>query len=305
MDSKKGLLLILFTALVSGFSIFINSSGVKGFDPSVFTFTKNILVGVLLFALVLGIKQFSVLKTLSKKQWLQLGGIGLIGGSIPFLMFFKGLQMASGVTGAFIHKLLFIFVAIFAMIFLKEKLSKSYLLGAALLIGGTYLMIRPNFVFSTAHLLILGATLLWAAENTLSKHVLKDLPGTVVAFGRMFFGSIFIFGFLLATGKTAIITSMSLSQYLWIALTAFFLLLYVFTYYNGLKHVKVTTATCVLALGAPITTILSWVFNGVAVALPQAFGMLLILAGVVCIVWLNKAFNLVMKLVGTRQYERN
>ncbi len=293
--SKKGLLLVLTTALISGVSIFLNGFGVKGFDSSVFTFSKNLLVGVFLLAVIMGVGQFSSLKELSKKQWLQLVGIGFIGGSIPFLMFFKGLQLTTGTTSAFIHKTLFIYASIFALIFLKEKLTKWVLIGAGMLLVGTYLMLKPDFSFSIGHLLIIGATIFWAVENVLSKHVLKEVKGNVVAFGRMFFGAGFIFAFLLFTGKAPTIISMSLEQYLWILVTTVFLMGYVMTYYNGLKHVKVSTATSVLALGAPITTLLGVLFKGSAVSVYQVLGMVLVVAGVMSITILSYLSSSVVK----------
>src|SRR3989338_8794652 len=98
IENRKGLMLVFFTAIISGFSIFVNSFGVKGFDSSVFTFSKNAVVAILLFAIILGLGNFSELKTLKKRQRLQLAAIGLIGGSVPFLLYFKGLQMAAGAT---------------------------------------------------------------------------------------------------------------------------------------------------------------------------------------------------------------
>ena len=44
---RKGLQLVFFTAIISGVSIFINSYGIKGIDSSVFTFSKNIIVGAI------------------------------------------------------------------------------------------------------------------------------------------------------------------------------------------------------------------------------------------------------------------
>ncbi|MDO8480858.1 MAG: DMT family transporter, partial [Nanoarchaeota archaeon] len=145
MSQKLGVGLVLGTALVSGFSIFINSYGVKGFDSSVFTFAKNLVVAVALFAILLGTLRWDQLKQLKGKHWAQLAIIGLVGGSIPFLLFFKGLQLTTGQMGSFIHKTLFLYVAILAPIFLKERLSKKLFLGTALLLVGNYLLIRPGF----------------------------------------------------------------------------------------------------------------------------------------------------------------
>src|SRR3989338_1909 len=281
----KGMLYVLITAMVSGVSIFLNSFAVKGFDSSVFTFAKNAAVAVLLLCVIIAVKDYKNLAQLTRKNWIQLVAIGLIGGSIPFLLFFKGLQMTAGTTSAFIHKTIFIYISIFAFLYLKERLSLKYFLGAAMLLAGTYLMIMPDFTFSGGHFLVLAATVFWAAENTYAKHVLKELTGNVVGFGRMFFGSLFMLLFLLATGKAGMIFSMSMPQYLWIALTSMLLLLYVFTYYNGLMTLPVSVAACILSLGAPITAVLSWVFLGQGIEILSWIGMALTVSGTAIAAW--------------------
>ncbi|MFH1650327.1 MAG: DMT family transporter [Candidatus Woesearchaeota archaeon] len=301
MDMKKiGIPLIIFTAVVSGISIFINSYGVKGFDSSVFTFSKNILVALILFAAIFAVGQWKKLKELNKKQWLQLSVIGLVGGSVPFLMFFKGLQMTSGATGGFIHKLLFVFVLIFAGLMLKERPTKGLLAGAILIIGGTYLMLRPDFSFQTGHLLMLGATVLWALENVLAKRAVKNISGTVVAWGRMGIGSLFIFVFLLLTGKSSIVWSMTFQQYMWIIVTSAFLFLYVLSFYNALATVKVTTATMLLSISAPITTAMNYIIKGSILSSYEAFGMLFILLGAVVVIsysWILQQVSKVLMVV--------
>ena len=87
--ANKGLLLVFSTAIISGLSIFTNKFGVGEFDPYLFTFLKNLLVAALLVGLILSLKEFKNLKKLTKKDWLILTIIGLVGGSIPFLLFFK------------------------------------------------------------------------------------------------------------------------------------------------------------------------------------------------------------------------
>lgn len=304
MIYKKGLLLVFFTAVISGFSIFINSFGVKGFDSSVFTFSKNIVVALFLFSIILLFNQFNELKKLNRKHWSQLITIGFIGGSIPFLLFFKGLQMTTGTTSAFIHKTIFIYAAVFALLFLKERLAKGFFIGALLLLFGNYFLIEPDFNLSIGHLLVLAAAVFWAAENVLAKHVLKRLSGNIVAFGRMFFGSFFILLFLAFTGKLSLVFSMSFEQYLWILLTSVFLLLYAVLFYNGLKYVKVATAACVLALGSPITALLDFIFSG-NISINQSIGILFILAGIASIVYSPQIVLLIRNAFLLKQNERN
>ena len=289
MDKKNtGLLLVFITACISGVSIFINSYGVKGFDSSVFTFSKNLVVAVFLFAVMLGFGLLKELKTLTRKQWIRLAFIGLVGGAIPFLLYFKGLTMADASTASFIHKLLFLFVTVFAVTLLKEKMNKYFFIGASLLILGTAVFVLPKISWSMGILLILIATMMWGFENVLAKNMTNKLSGTTVAFGRMFFGSLFILLFLLVTGKALLLTSMSTAQYGWIAITSLFLFGYVMTYYNGMKNISIIQASCVLTLGAPITTLLSYFWKGTAVVFHQWVGMLIILAGISIILLLDQ-----------------
>ena len=281
MDKKYGVLLVFLTAIISGVSIFTNKYGVSKVEPYTFTFLKNVLVAIFLLSLVLFTKELKV-ANLKKKQIYQLILIGLIGGSIPFLLFFKGLSMTSASVGGFIHKTLFIFASFFALIFLKEKIPKKMLIIALILIIGNFLLLNlKSFSFGIGEFLILIATVMWGLENVISKHVLKQLSGNLVALGRMFFGSLFILLFLIFTNKINIISSLTYNDVIWILLTSVLLLFFVITYYNGLKYIKVSVATSILLLGSPITTLLSYLFSNYNISINELFGMVLILVGII------------------------
>jgi len=291
MAMNKGILFVVITAIVSGFSIFLNSFAVKGFDSSVFTFTKNTVVAILLFTLIYAISKCSEIKSLRKKHWKDLMIIGLIGGAIPFILFFKGLQMSTGTMGSFIHKILFIFATVLAVFFLKEKPGKWMIIGGLGILTGTYLMIRPDFNLSMGHVLIFIAVVFWSVENILAKKALHDLSGNIVALGRMFFGSLFILIYLVFTGKAQMIFSMSSDQYVWIIITSLLLLVYVISYYNGLKNITVTAATAILSLGAPITALLSLAYGTGKISVYDSIGILLMIVGSVLIIYHSQSIS--------------
>ncbi|MCB9359617.1 DMT family transporter [Candidatus Woesearchaeota archaeon] len=286
---NKGVLLVLLTAIVSGVSIFLNRFGVSGMDSTIFTFSKNILVALFLAGVMLAFNQWDNIKKLTSKQWWSLVLVGLVGGSIPFVLFFAGLKMTTGAAGSFVHKLMFIFVAILAFMFLKEKMSWKMIVPALLLVIGNYYMLNLSGLEMSFGLgLVLIATLFWAVENVISKRLLREMEGNVVAFGRMFFGSIFIFAYILFSGKVSVFSSLGMGELGWIAITSLLLLAYVMTWYNGLKSVSVSTATCILLLGSPITTLLSLFFSGASVTLLQASGLIMVVLGVISLVLLDK-----------------
>lgn len=280
----KGLVLVFSTAIISGFAIFINKFGVSVINPYILTGLKNLIVGIFICAILILMKDRKLLKELSKKYWALLVLIGLIGGSIPFLLFFKGLSLTTGAQGSFIHKTMFIYIALLAVTFLKEKINKKFLFGGLLLLLGNALLLKfiPHSL-GFGDLLILIAALFWAAESIISKYILRELPVRIVMWGRMFFGSIFILIFLVFTGQLSLITSLNITQISWVIVTSIILLGYVATWYTGLKHIPVSLAAPVLLLGSPITTLLSFIQTGV-ISQNQIFGILCVLIGIV-IIW--------------------
>ncbi len=266
---KKGELFVLGTTLVSGLSIFVNKFAVTGTNPVVFSWLKNTFVGFFLLFLA-----FPKLKKLNSKQWKKLVLIGLLGGSIPFILFFKGLSLTSASSASLIHKSMFLWIALIS-IFLGKKISKYFVIPAAFLLGGLFL-INP-YKPGIGDLMILGATLLWSAETLLSKHTLKDIDAGSVAFGRMFFGSFVMLAYLLASGTQAAFT---LQTFQWVGITSVFLLGYVLTWYSGLKFAEPTKAASILLLGSPITTILGIVLLKETVSLTVISGIFLIAIGV-------------------------
>lgn len=290
---KNGYCLVFLTAIISGFSIFINKFGVSVVNPYIFSWLKNLIVAILLTGIILAFKDWQILRDLTKKQWLLLILIGLVGGSIPFLLFFKGLSLTSAAQGAFLHKTMFVYVAVFAALFLKEKIDKRFLFGALFLVlANLFLLKKLPTSLNQGDILIFLATLLWAIENTISKYVLRELKSRTVAWARMFFGSFFIFIFLLVMGQVSLITSLNFQQISWVMITAVFLFGYVVTWYSGLKYIPASQATVILLFGLPITTVLSFISSG-KVNQNEIFSGLLVILGIVFIIGLKQIWQLI------------
>jgi drug/metabolite transporter (DMT)-like permease len=276
---RKGVYFALATAIISGFSIYINKFAVMEMkDPFIFTTVKNLAVAALLFAFLILPKALPELRSLSRRQWLTLGVIGGVGGSIPFLLFFYGLSLGTAVSAAFIHKTLFIWVAILAVFFLGERLGGFHIAALVALIGGNILLLGwpKSWLVGGGELMIFGATVLWAVEAIIAKKVMGQVSSNVAAFGRMFFGAIVMLLYLALTGKLSVIASLGGQQVGWIALTSLFLLGYVSCYYAGLKHAPASIVASILVLGSVITSLLYAIFDAELYSPAQIVGMLLI-----------------------------
>jgi len=258
---KKGIYLSLITAIVSGFSIFASKIFVTKLDPLVFTTLKNLFVAVILSFMILNKSHIQSLLKLNRKDVLRLILIGLIGGGIPFALFFTGLSMTSAATGAIIHKTLFIWVAILAYFFLKERFGILQILGYILIIASAIFIAKINkFSLGAGELMILGATILWAVENVIAKRTLANVPSELVAWARMTIGSVVLFSVVLFQGKSIAITGLSQEQIISVLIGGILLTTYVLTWYKALSYAPASLVAVILTLSTLITSSLSAMF---------------------------------------------
>ncbi len=280
---RTGILLALTAAAISGVAVFLNSSGVRAFgSATVYTTAKNLVAAGVLFAVVLlGARTGARLtRPAGRGQWLTLAAVGIIGGSVPFVLFFEGLAQASSPQAAFIHKTLVLWVALLAIPFLVERLTWGHWLAIGLLVVGQVGLAGglPS-AFGVPGALILGATLLWSVEVVVAKRLLAELSSWTVGLVRMGLGSVALLGWLAVRGQLGGLFSMTASQAGWALLTGVLLAGYVGTWFAALSRAQAVDVTAVLVLAAPITAGLNAAVNGVALAPQAAWLAMLVLGG--------------------------
>jgi drug/metabolite transporter (DMT)-like permease len=277
------------TAVISGISIFVNGLVVKSFpDPVALTGTRNAMVGLVLLAILIGTGGLAEVRALDRRRAGGLLAIAVIGGSIPFILFFSGLAEATGPGAAFIHKTLFIWVAALAMVFLGESLGIAQVVAIAALFAGVAL-VGPSGAPSAgpAELMILTATLLWAIEVIVARRLLgrEGVSVRLAATSRMALGAVVIIGFLVITGRVSTIGAFTLEQWAIVAATGLLLLGYVTTWYAALQRAPASLVTTVLVGGALVTAGLSVVRTGELPAPTVEAGLVLLTVAIAIAAW--------------------
>ena len=281
MKNKSAILLIAGTVVISGCSNFLNKFGLDAVAKNSYQYTtlKNIAAAFILSLFLLSQpKILHKLKALKKIDWAKLMFVGLIGGSIPFLFYFQGMKLSNAVTASFIHDTLFVWVGIMAWPLLRERFTKWQAAAFAALICGNLIFDGFKFMrFGYPEFLLLTATIMWAIENIASKLILKDMDAGLLSWGRMFFGSIILVGYLAFTGNIAGMFSASVSQWGWVMLVGLLLAGYNLTWYGALKKLPATVAASALVLASPLTTLLSAVFITHTWTFAKTEGLMIIL----------------------------
>jgi drug/metabolite transporter (DMT)-like permease len=271
--------LALVTAVISGVSIFVNSYAVKQIaDPAIFTTLKNGIAAAVLLVLALTVVRKADVQTVRRSDWLGIAVVGVVGGGIAFLLFFTGLALASAPSAAFIHKTLFVWVALLAVPVLGERLGLLQIGALSTLLGAQLLIAPPTGVtWGTGETMIATATLLWAVEVVLARRLLARVPVGVLSVGRLGIGLIALASYLALTGRVPLLTELSATQWAWAIFTGLLLAGYVGSWLAALSRAPATVVTSVLVLGAPITAALAAVTGGTMPAPAQLAGYSLIL----------------------------
>ena len=279
-----GIALAFLAALISGVAIFVNGHAVKHFgDATVYTTAKNAVAGVLLLAFaapLLGGPR-SQAPTIRRHR-LGLLAIAVIGGSVPFVLFFEGLSRAEATQAAFLQKTLVVWVALLAVPLLHERLGWPHFAAIALLVVGQAWLAGDagTVVFRSGESLILAATLLWAVEVIVAKKLLAGLDSRILGAARMALGTVVLLGWVVVSGRADELFSLSGDQWRWALLTGLILAGYVATWFAALASAQAVDVTAVLVFGAVITALLSRWADGVAFDLG---GVILITAGAILI----------------------
>ncbi|HUY62141.1 MAG TPA: EamA family transporter [Candidatus Dormibacteraeota bacterium] len=286
-NPKLGYTLAVANALISGIAIYVNTLGVKSFPSAIlYTALKNGVVGVLLLGLFLALgRPRQRLRGLGRRDWGWLGVVALVGGSVPYALYFTGLRMTTAVTGALGDHLQLVLVAVLAAVLLRERVTPLLWAGvavltAAALLGGGLGLIQWNA--GTA--LILGATVLFAAEWVILKHLLQGRfdPITVMT-AKMTLGSLILLGYVALTGGLGAIGQLTARQWAFVGTTGVILLAFTATAVLAIRHARVTA---VVAIGAASPLVTIAIVLGVTHHVPLThgvLGLLLTLGAVVAI----------------------
>lgn len=273
---KKGMLLAFLTSTISGVAIFYAKVAVTKIDPLVLTTSRNMTAAMLLIICYWLFGKKQELKNLKRNELSKLLLIGIIGGALPFFLFFTGLQLVGAQTANLIHKTLFIWVSILALVFLREKYNLVYAISFILIFIGNFYFAKLQPAFSRGELLILAATIFWSIETILAKKVLKKISSELVGLFRMGIGSSILLITLILTGKAQKLLTINNQQLTIILIGGSILFFYIYSWYKALKYAPASLVTLVLTFSLVVGNLLNGAFAGVRILSTDIYSSLFI-----------------------------
>ncbi len=292
MRTRAGLALALAAAVISGFAVYTNSYAVRAFasfgGATVYTTAKNLIAAIVLAAALAYATRRAPREGFTRPrrpgQWAGLAAVAVIGGSVPFVLFFQGLARVDSANAAFIQKTLVIWVALLAVPLLGERLSLWHVAAIAGLVWGQALLGGGigGIGLGAGEAMIFAATLLWAAETVVARKLLSGpagqpgLSALTVATARMGGGVVILIAYTLATTRWSTLAAIGWHQWSWAIATGLILAAYVGAWYAALARAGAIDVTALLVPAAIITALLQ---SGSKALAPQWPGLALVAAG--------------------------
>jgi drug/metabolite transporter (DMT)-like permease len=208
--------------------------------------------------------------------------IGFLGSVVALGIFYYGLDITNAITASFLERSWPLFAVVFAVVFLKEELSRTDIFGIVLVLLGSFIMIyRPDVMLEViGGLLLLLAAVLWGITTILGKHLLKTVDHYVVTFYRLLIAA--IGGILIALFSGQVNLDLSLSVWYAIILSgvlpAFLGFLF---YYKGLSMIKASKTATITSFTPLFAIVYAFLLLGEVITLVQIIGGILIIIGAV------------------------
>lgn len=127
------------SAIFAALTAIFGKIGVAGVNSDLATLIRTVVIIVVLTGIVAATGQWQAPSTIAARTWIFLGLSGLATGA-SWLCYYRALKLGDASRVAPIDKLSIVFVAVFAVLFLGEKLSLGAWSGIAMIGAGTIMV---------------------------------------------------------------------------------------------------------------------------------------------------------------------
>ena len=257
--------------------------------PTVVVMWEHILGAIVLAPIIL--PTLHKFKDFTKQQWQSIALVSLLSGVLGTVLYTAALGKIHYIPFSVVvllQQLQPIFAVIMAAVLLKERITKNFLLLAAVALVGAYMVSFPNLLVSPsvgsagAALLAAGAAACWGISTAFSKYTLQGTSFIHVTAVRFAIVPVFALLMALIFGQVGSITAVSSTQWWYLVVITFSTgLVALALYYFGLQRVLASRST-ILELAWPLSAALTgYLFLNDRLTFTQWIGALILVVSMV------------------------
>ena len=236
----------------------------KTLPAPVIVFWEHLFGFIILLPII--VSSWKAFKQLTRKQWLAIAGVSFLSGAVGTILYTAALGRTLFIPFSVVvllQQLNPIFAIVTSALLLREPLTRRFFGLAVIAIAAGYVVTFPhlsvNFSTGTSTvigaLFAVGAAAAWGTSTAFSKYALKGTSSLHITAARFGITPLFAMMFVLLSGSTHSLGSMTLNQFKYlVAITFSTGMVALLIYYFGLKRVRASRAA-ILELAWPASAI--------------------------------------------------
>lgn len=218
-----------------------------------------------------------------KNDYLILLIIGIGSAFFSPLLYFVGLERSHASDTSLLSNAEIVFTVILAILFFKEKLTRTGYVAMTMVLFGiviitTNLDFSTVLEFNTGHFFILGATLLWALDNNLSRIISNRISSSRIVQIKYGVGGVLMFATVFALQIPFQINSDLIFHVILLSLIGFAGALYFFLV--SLKKIGTLRTISIFSLSSVFGLIFSNILLGEQISSYQIIAIVIMLSGI-------------------------
>ncbi len=274
----KGSLYTVIAAVIWGGTPIIEKAAMSYVNPVVLGAWRYFLSGFMLFCFLKARRaDIDVGRLTGKRLFLA----SVMSAALFPALFYTGLFLTDPITASSISNMGVVWVALFGMVFLKERIKPDELAGTVLVVAGVFVMLNKiGFDASFGALMLIAASIAAAAGAVAERKSLHTVnPWVVALYDRLVGSSVSIIASLFLFGAGAILLSAQAWSYL-LFLALFGSLIPAIFFFQGLKLIEAERSAAIISTSPLFTVLFISLFTNAPVTHSQFVGALLIAGGV-------------------------
>ncbi|MBI3413604.1 MAG: DMT family transporter [Candidatus Aenigmarchaeota archaeon] len=279
MDSiLKGSLYTAAAAIIWGGAPIVEKAAMDYVNPVVMGAWRYFIAGFMIFVYL---RSRRVNMDISRLAGRRLFLASVLGAALLPALFYTGLFLTDPITASSISNIGVVWVGLFGMVFLKEKIRADELAGTLLVVIGVWIMLNKiSFGSSVGAFMLIAASIVGAAAAVMErKSLLTVNPWIVSLYDRLVGGSVSLIASLFFVGSGAVLLSAQAWSYL-LFLAVFASLIPALLFFYGLRLIEAERSAAILSTAPLFTVIFTSVFTNSSVTQNQFAGAVIIVAGV-------------------------
>lgn len=292
-----GPIFIIIAALLWSFDGVLRR-GLYSLPPTVVVFYEHLIgLGILLFLIPKWLPDF---KKMTKKEWLAIGVVALFSGALGTIFYTAALGKVNYIQYSVVvllQQLQPIWAISMAAVLLKEKITRKFILWAAVALVAAYFVTFKDLTVNLqsgagtaiAGGLALLAGMLWGSSTAISKYVLNRVSFLTATALRFMLAPFFAFGFIIYLGQTSSLSLVTQTQWaslLFIALSTGMVALAI--YYYGLKKTPARVTTICELVWPASAIFIDYFYFKQGLSNTQILGVIVLFFAIYQIAWKNK-----------------